>query len=48
MKYRPLVIGAIALLALPLAMRLLGLTVNTATLAVTFASAAIGLNLLVG
>ena len=48
MKYRWLLIGAIALVALPFAMRTLGLTVDTATLAVTFAIAALGLNLLVG
>ena len=47
-KYRPLWIGALALLVLPLAMRMLGLTVNTATLVVVLAIAAMGLNLLVG
>ena len=40
--------GAIALVALPLAMVPLGLTVNTASLVVTLAMAAMGLNLLVG
>jgi ABC-type branched-subunit amino acid transport system ATPase component/ABC-type branched-subunit amino acid transport system permease subunit len=47
-KYRPLWIGALALLVLPLAMRTLGLTVNTATLVVVLAIAAMALNLLVG
>jgi len=41
-------IGAIALVALPLAMRLLGLTVNTASVVVILTIAAMGLNLLVG
>ena len=40
--------GAIALVALPLAMPLIGLTVNTATVVVCLAMAAMGLNLLVG
>jgi branched-chain amino acid transport system ATP-binding protein len=47
-KLRTLAIGAIALVALPLAMRALGLTVNTATVVVVLAIAAMGLNLLVG
>ena len=47
-KYRPLWIGALALLVLPLVMRMLGLTVNTATLVVVLAIAAMALNLLVG
>jgi branched-chain amino acid transport system ATP-binding protein/branched-chain amino acid transport system permease protein len=47
-KYRPLWIGALALVALPLCMPLIGLTVNTATLVVILAVAALGLNLLVG
>jgi branched-chain amino acid transport system ATP-binding protein len=47
-KYRPLWIGAIALAALPFAMPVLGLTVNTATVVVILAIAAMGLNLLVG
>jgi branched-chain amino acid transport system ATP-binding protein/branched-chain amino acid transport system permease protein len=47
-KYRPLWIGAIALAALPFAMPMLGLTVNTATVVVILAIAAMGLNLLVG
>jgi ABC-type branched-subunit amino acid transport system ATPase component/ABC-type branched-subunit amino acid transport system permease subunit len=47
-KYRPLAIGAIALVALPLAMPLVGLTVNTASVVVILAIATLGLNLLVG
>jgi len=47
-KYRPLWIGLVALVVLPLLMPLLGLTVNTATVVVILSVAAIGLNLLVG
>jgi len=47
-RARPLVIGALALLALPLAMHALGLSLSTATQAVGFAIAALGLNMLVG
>ncbi len=47
-KNRPLWIGAAALLALPSLMALLGLTVNTASVVVTLAIAAMGLNVLVG
>jgi ABC-type branched-subunit amino acid transport system ATPase component/ABC-type branched-subunit amino acid transport system permease subunit len=47
-KHRPLVIGAIALVALPLVMQLVGLTVNTASVVVCLAIATMGLNLLVG
>jgi ABC-type branched-subunit amino acid transport system ATPase component/ABC-type branched-subunit amino acid transport system permease subunit len=47
-KYRPLVIGVIALVALPLVMRMVGLTVNTASVVVILAIATLGLNLLVG
>ncbi|MCX7962066.1 MAG: branched-chain amino acid ABC transporter ATP-binding protein/permease [Burkholderiales bacterium] len=47
-RYRPLLVGAAALLALPFVMRALGLSVNTATQMVTLAIAALGLNLLVG
>ena len=47
-KFRLLATAAIVLLALPLAMRLLGLTVDTATVVVSLAIAAMGLNLLVG
>jgi ABC-type branched-subunit amino acid transport system ATPase component/ABC-type branched-subunit amino acid transport system permease subunit len=45
---RSLWIGAGALVALPLAMPLLGLTVNTASVVVCLAIATMGLNLLVG
>ena len=47
-KHRPLWLAAVALALLPLAMLLLGLTVNTASMVVILAIAAIGLNLLVG
>ena len=44
----PLLIAAVALIALPFAMRMLGLTINTASLVVILAIATMGLNLLVG
>jgi ABC-type branched-subunit amino acid transport system ATPase component/ABC-type branched-subunit amino acid transport system permease subunit len=47
-KVRLLWIAAIALIGLPLAMRTLGLTVDTASVVVILAIAAMGLNLLVG
>ncbi|WP_417683909.1 ATP-binding cassette domain-containing protein [Roseibium sp.] len=47
-KYQPFLIGAAALVLLPIAMPLIGLTVNTASVVVILAIAAIGLNLLVG
>jgi branched-chain amino acid transport system ATP-binding protein len=47
-KYRPLWLAATALIALPFAMSLLGLSVNTATMAVVLAIATMGLNLCVG
>jgi ABC-type branched-subunit amino acid transport system ATPase component/ABC-type branched-subunit amino acid transport system permease subunit len=47
-RYRPLLVGAVALIVLPFAMPLVGLTASTATLAVILAIAALGLNLLVG
>jgi ABC-type branched-subunit amino acid transport system permease subunit len=47
-KYRLLAIGAPALIILPLAMPMLGLTVNTATAVVSLAIAAMGVNLFVG
>jgi branched-chain amino acid transport system ATP-binding protein len=47
-KYQPLWIAALALVALPLAMRLLGLSINTASMVVILAIATMGLNLLVG
>ena len=47
-KYRPLWIGAVALVVLPFALQALGLTLTSATDVVIFAIAALGLNLLVG
>src|SRR5476649_1249335 len=47
-KYQPLLIAALALIALPLAMRVFGLTVNTASMVVILAIATMGLNLCVG
>ena len=47
-KYRPLWIGALALALLPFAMPLLGLTVNTASVVVILAIAALGLNMMIG
>ena len=47
-RLRPLLIAAIAVVALPFLMRALGLTVNTASIVVILAVAALGLNLLVG
>jgi branched-chain amino acid transport system ATP-binding protein len=47
-KYRPLLVAALALVALPIALRLLGLSLNTGTLVVALAIAAMGLNLCVG
>src|SRR5258707_4386164 len=47
-KYRPLLVAAFALIVLPFAMRLLGLSLNTGTLVVALAVAAMGLNLCVG
>jgi ABC-type branched-subunit amino acid transport system ATPase component/ABC-type branched-subunit amino acid transport system permease subunit len=47
-RVQPLLIGIAALIALPFAMRVLGLTINTASLVVILAVAALGLNLLVG
>ena len=47
-KFRPLLIGVIALVVLPLAMRALGLSTNTASQIVCLAIAALGLNMLVG
>jgi branched-chain amino acid transport system ATP-binding protein len=47
-KYRPLLIGAVALVLLPLAMYVLGLGTHSASSMVCFAIAALGLNMLVG
>jgi len=45
---RPLLIAAVSLLALPLALGAMGLSINTATQMVCLAIAALGLNMLVG
>ena len=47
-KYRPLLMAILALVGLPFAMRGLGLSLNTGTLVVALAIAAMGLNLCVG
>ncbi len=47
-KYRPLWTAALALILLPFGMRLVGLTVDTASVVVILAIAAAGLNILVG
>jgi branched-chain amino acid transport system ATP-binding protein len=47
-KYRALWIAAAVLVALPFAMPLFGLTINTASVTVILAIAAVGLNILVG
>jgi ABC-type branched-subunit amino acid transport system ATPase component/ABC-type branched-subunit amino acid transport system permease subunit len=47
-KYGPLLIAGLALVALPLTLRLLGLSLNTGTVVVTLAIATMGLNLCVG
>ena len=47
-KYRPLLFASLALIALPFALKLLGLSLNTGTMVLTFAIATMGLNLCVG
>jgi ABC-type branched-subunit amino acid transport system ATPase component/ABC-type branched-subunit amino acid transport system permease subunit len=47
-KNRPLWIGALALVVLPILLRAIGLTLDTATVVVILAMAAMGLNVLVG
>ena len=47
-KYRPLLIAAVALIALPLLLRALGLSLNTGVWIVGLAIATIGLNLCIG
>ncbi len=47
-RYRPLLIGAVALAALPLVLPLVGLTLHTATMVVILAIAAMGLNMMMG
>ncbi|MBX9649028.1 MAG: ATP-binding cassette domain-containing protein [Xanthobacteraceae bacterium] len=47
-KYRPLLLAAFAVIALPFGLHLLGLSLNTGTMVVALAIAAMGLNLCVG
>jgi branched-chain amino acid transport system ATP-binding protein len=47
-KYRPLLLACFAIIALPFALRLLGLSLNTGTMVVALAVAAMGLNLCTG
>src|SRR5450631_680048 len=47
-KYRPLLLAAAALIALPFLMHVLGLSLNTATMVVILAIATMGLNMCVG
>jgi ABC-type branched-subunit amino acid transport system ATPase component/ABC-type branched-subunit amino acid transport system permease subunit len=47
-KYRPLLVGALGLALLPFVMPPLGLTVSTASVIVTLAIAALGLNMMMG
>ncbi len=47
-NYRPLLLAGLALVALPFALPLLGLSLNTGTMVVILAIAAMGLNLCVG
>ena len=47
-KYRPLLLAGLALIALPFVLRALGLSLNTGTMVVILAIAAMGLNLCVG
>ncbi len=47
-KYRPLLLAGLALIALPFTLKLLGLSLNTGTMVVVLAIAAMGLNLCVG
>ena len=47
-KHRPLLLAALAIIALPFGLHLLGLSLTTGTMVVALAIAAIGLNLCVG
>jgi len=47
-KYRPLLLAALGVIALPFGLHLLGLSLNTGTMVVALAIAAMGLNLCVG
>jgi branched-chain amino acid transport system ATP-binding protein len=47
-KYRPLLLATLAVIALPFLLRMLGLSLNTGTMMVALAVAAMGLNLCIG
>src|SRR3954465_8538689 len=47
-KYRPLVLAALSVIVLPFGLYLLGLSLNTGTMVVALAIAAMGLNLCIG
>jgi branched-chain amino acid transport system ATP-binding protein len=47
-KYRPMLVAALALIALPFALKMLGLSLNTGIMVVALAIATMGLNLCVG
>src|SRR3989440_12786554 len=47
-KYRPLLLAALAVIALPFGLYALGLSYNTGTMVVALAIAAMGLNLCIG
>src|SRR3954469_6522114 len=47
-RYRPLLLAVLAIIALPFGLQLLGLSLNTGTMVVALAIAAMGLNLCVG
>ena len=47
-KYRPLWLAALAMVALPLALKALGLSLNTGIMVVALSIAALGLNLCIG
>src|ERR1700742_1117483 len=47
-KYRPLLLATLAAIVLPFALRALGLSLNSGTMVVALAIAAMGLNLCVG
>jgi len=47
-KYRPLLLAVLAIIVLPFALQLLGLSLNTGTIVVALAIAAMGLNLCIG
>src|SRR3954469_23126296 len=47
-KYRPLWVAALAVIALPFGLYMLGLSLNTGTMVVALAIAAMGLNLCIG